>query len=155
MIPNIWLGLSNKGIGCLLDEIWYKCTVSGIELDSDPCKKSGSFLCGYKKNIFSITIIIVVALSERENVETYLSIVNEKLLLRPYGMTLVSLQYNHPWQIRHECNDRYVFNNKDSSRSFKLILFVYIARKFFSFSAMKNNVVPKPKLLKICFKLFV
>jgi len=59
-------------------------------------KKFGSFVCGNKKNIFSITIIIVVTLSERENVETYLSIVNEKLLLHPYGMTLVSLQYNHP-----------------------------------------------------------
>lgn len=80
-------------------------------------------ICGYKnkKNIFSITIIVAATLSERKNVETYLSIVNEKLLSRRYGMTVVSLQWNHPWQIRRECNDRYVFNNEDSWRSFILI----------------------------------
>lgn len=51
-------------------------------------------ICGYKnkKNIFSITIIVAATLSERKNVETYLSIVNEKLLSRRYGMTVVSLQ---------------------------------------------------------------
>lgn len=32
------------------------------------------------KRIFSITIIVAAALSERKNVETYLTIVNEKLL---------------------------------------------------------------------------
>lgn len=67
-----------------------------------------------------MTIIVTAALSERKNVETYLSIVNEKLLSLRYRMTFVSLQYNHSWQIRHEYNDQYVFNNKDSWRSFKL-----------------------------------
>lgn len=75
-----------------------------------------------KRISFRFTIIAAAALSERENVETYLSIVNEKLLSLRCGMMVVSLQYNHPWQIHRECNDRYVFNNKDSSRSFKLIL---------------------------------
>lgn len=77
-------------------------------------------------------IIIAAALSERNDVETYLSIVNEKLLSLRYGMTIVSLQYNHPWQTRHECNNRYVFNNEDSSRSFKLICYAQIVRRFFS-----------------------
>ena len=49
--PNIWLGLSNKGVGCLLDEIWYKHTVSGIELDSDSCKKNSDLLCAVTKRI--------------------------------------------------------------------------------------------------------
>lgn len=95
--------------------------------------------CGHKnkRNIFSITIIVAAALSERKNVETF------RLQTRSYccvAMEWRSCHCNHPWQIRHECNDRYVFNNEDSLHSFKLIRCVQIARQFFSSTTIEERI---------------
>lgn len=144
MISKIWLGL----LGVKEPDVCRNYTIrerikwNRIEFQKFTCKKEYAACgCKNKRNVFSIAIIVIAAsaLSERENVKTYLSIVNEKLLSRRYGMTLVSLQHNHPWQIRYECNDRYVFNNEDSSPSFELVRCVQIARQFLSFTAIEES----------------
>lgn len=70
----------------LSDGIQYKIAISGIELDSkDSCKKFGSLTLYVAIKIKTISFQsqlcdVAAALSERKNIETYLTIVNEKLL---------------------------------------------------------------------------
>lgn len=141
MISNIWLELSSKGAGCLSDgtiQDYYKW--NRIRFQNLMQKVRISYaICGYKnkKNILDhdYRSSCVKWAQKRWNI---LDDRKREAIVAMEWWSYRCSMYNHPWQIRHECNDRYVFNNEDNSRSFKLICCVQIARQFFSFTTIEE-----------------